>query len=503
MAATTVIDQLIVKLGLDPRDFSKGQKQAAADQVKLENQVKKSSENMSRSFGGFIGKVAGIGTAAIAVKKFLQYTSELSTSIRQLGIDSDNFGIAASELRNFGNVAEMNGGKAEEATRSIGGLAKAVYDLAYNGQISDSLIMLGRLGVQFQDTTGNMRDFKAIALDTQAAIQQRMQNGMSRTNAYQMLLQAGFDPGLANTMLAGNLQEQLDRQAQRRQVTGDDVRLATAWEKSAANRSQAIDAAALRQLPLEAVAGTKINDAIAAAADAAGTVGSAQGSGGAQRAYDAAIEKTTSLMESLNDAIDKAVKATRQFPSGRKFYEPTIQEAAAKHGIDPELLAGVLSTESGFNPNAKSPAGAVGIAQLMPQYFKGAGENPHADIFTAAGELARLRDLRLKEGNDPDGAWNLALMDYNAGRSRVSKSMAGGKPLKEETLTYPGKVLGYAADAIPTPDAQRAATNSQTDITFEQVTVVTPRTDGESVAAEFTEATRRKMLAAHADTGVQ
>lgn len=507
MAATTVIDQLIVKLGLDPRDFTKGEKAAAAETVKLENQVKKSSESMGSSFLGFTKKVAGIATVAVAVKRFIQYTSELSANIRQLGIDSSNFNIAASELRNFGNVAEMFGGKAEDATRTVGNLTKAVYDLAYNGQISDSLIMLGRLGVQFQDTTGNMRDFKSIALDTQAAIQQRMANGMSRANAYQILLQSGFDPGLANAMLSGTLQQQLDRQGQRRQVSRDDVALATRWEQSAANRSQALDAAALRQLPAEAVAGTAVNDAIAAAADAAGTAdvsGALSEFGDTVKDAGSAVKQgAADLLLGLEKLADRAIEKSRQFPTGRKFYEPTIQEAARKYGLDPELLAGVLQTESGFNPQAKSAAGAVGITQLMPQYFKNAGQNPHADIMTAAAELSRLRNLRMKEGADADGAWNLALMDYNAGRSRVSKAMSGGKPLAQETLDYPGKVLGYAADAVPTPSGESRMQTSKTDVYIDGVTINTPRTDGEALATEFTEATRRKMLAAHADTGVQ
>lgn len=510
MAGTTVIDQLIVKLGLDPRDFSKGNKQAAAETVKLEQQVKKSSEGMGRSFGGFVGKVLGVATAAVALKKFISYTSELSANIRQLGIDSDNFHIAASDLRNFGNVAQMMGGKAEDVTKTIGNLNKAVFDLAYNGQISDSLIMLGRLGVQFQDTTGNMRDFKSIVLDTQSSIQNLMAGGTSRANAYQLLTQAGFDPGLANAMLQGNVGEQLARQEQRRQVNRDDVKLATAWEQSAANRSQAIDAATLRQLPLEAVAGTKLNNTIAAGMDKAGTVQvgeAAEDLGNTFRNAGKAVKDgVTDFLLGLERLADRTTAKT--MPRGRAAYEQTIQAAAKKYGLNAEMLAGVLQTESGFNPaahNAKS--GATGIAQLMPQYFAGAGKDPHADIFTAAGELRRLHDNIVARGEaDDDGAWFLALQSYNAGESRVRKSnRPGGKPLKPETLEYPGKVLGYANQAMVSPDAQRSGTggNRSTDITFEQVNINTNGKNGEAIATDFVDATRRKMMAAQADSGVQ
>lgn len=505
MAGTTVIDQLIVKLGLDPRDFSKGEKQAAQDTVKLENQVKKSSDNMGRSMLGFTGKVLGLATVAIAVKKFIGYTSDLSASIRQLGIDSANFHIAASELRNFGNVAEMMGGKAEDVTKTVGGLAKSIYDLAYNGQISDSLVMLGRLGVQFQDSTGNMRDFKSITLDTQSAIQRSMQNGTSRANAYQMLLQAGFDPGLANAMLKGDVGQQLARQEQRRQVNKGDIDLMTAREQSADNLSQATDAASLGN----AIVRGKIKGETALY------------NKGAEVLDKAGTTEVNEIISNFGNVIKDAGSAVKDFilgleqradnmtaknmPRGRAAYEDTIQAVAKKYNINPEMLAGLLQTESNFNPSAvNSKSGATGIAQLMPKYFPGAGKNPHKDIDTAGEYLRKLHDAHVQKGDaDDDGAWYLALQSYNAGQTRVRKSMQGGKPLTQETQDYPGKVLGYAEGAVPTPNAQNGGTNNRTDITFEQVTIQTPRTDGEAVAGEFVDATKRKLMAAQAETGLR
>lgn len=502
MANTTVIDTLIVKLGLDPKEFTDGQKKAAAEGVKFKNETKKNTDEMGRNWTGFIGKVAGIAGAAVLVKKFLSYTSDLSAGIRQLGIDSDNFKIAAAELKNFGNVAEMNGGKAEDATKTVSGLAKAVYDLAYNGSMSDSLIMLGRLGVQFQDTTGNMRDFKSIVLDTQASIQGAMRNGTSRANAYQMLLQAGFDPGLANAMLQGNVGAQLASQQQRRQVSGADVSLATKWEQSAANRSQALDAAALKQLAIEAVPGTIANNAIAATADAAGnaTMGSVTDS------------LTTSFKEATNAVSDFAHRLMstaegarlKSLPRGRKAYESDIQGAARKYGLDPETLAGILKTESNFDPTATSSTGRRGIAQLTPAYFPGAGNNPHADIYTAAKELARLKQKHLKAGNDDAAASYLMLEDYNAGARGASEMRSGKRSYTDETLAYPGKVLGYASQATPSPNAQAlGGGGSRTDITFENVQVNTTGRNGEAIANDFVDATRRKMQAAQAETGTQ
>lgn len=509
MAGATVIDQLIVKLGLDPKDFNKGQKEAAAAIVSTENTVRKSSESMGRSVMGFTGKLLGVATAAVAVKKAATYVSDLSTRVRDLGNNAKAFGLVASEFRNFQNIGEMMGGKPEEVTRSIGNLSKAVYDLAYNGQISDSLIMLGRLGVQFQDTAGKARPFRDIVLDTEQQIQRLLKTGTSYENAGHMLAQAGFDPGLSRAILEGTVGAQLAQQEARRQVSGDTVKAATDWEKSATNRDQAIAAATLRTLPTAAKGGIAANDLIANAAEGASDLtlqGGAEAIGEAlSKGAEAVKEGATKLVDSLGDLGDKLRASI--YPTGRGHYEQTIQDAARKHGVDPEMLAGVLATESNFDPSAVSPAGAKGIAQLMPKYFPNAGKNPHEDIDTAAGYLREQFDSFKRDGMSDDDAYWHALQSYNAGQSRVRKSMqAGGKPLAQETLDYPGKVLSYAS-AGPSPGAQGAVSaggnTSSTEVNIGKVDVYTQATDADGIAKDFAGATRRKVLAAQADTGMQ
>jgi soluble lytic murein transglycosylase-like protein len=196
------------------------------------------------------------------------------------------------------------------------------------------------------------------------------------------------------------------------------------------------------------------------------------------------------------------------YPKGRQNYENTIQSAAKRYGIDPEMLAGVLGTESDFDPAAVNPkSGATGIAQLMPKYFPGAGRNPHEDIDTAAAYLRTLRDSFQKSGESEDDAYYHAFQSYNAGQSRVRKAMAGkGPPLKQETLDYPGKVLSYAAGAVPTPGAQNtsnSSSNSKTEVNIGKVDVVTRATDTEGIARDFAGAAKRKLMAAQADVGMQ
>lgn len=506
MGAPTVVDQLIVKLGLDPADFSTGRKKAAAEVVTLEKDVKKSSDNMGASVVGFTKKLLGIAGAAILVKKAIGAVSDLSVTVRQLGIDSRSFGIAAAEMRNFQNIGEMMGGKAEDVTKTIEGITKAVFNLTYNGQVSDSLIMLGRLGVRFQTTAGQAREFRDIVLDTEKAIQGRLRSGSTtRENANQMLLQAGFDPGLAQAILEGTVGTQLAQQRTRRQINGEDLALMTEWEKSAAGRDQEVIATAIGAPTTRAQARVGIagNRAIEAAAHAGKDMETFTQS--MNQAAEGIKSGAGKLVDALEEVGSRALRAA--YPKGRQNYENTIQHAARRYGIDPEMLASVLGVESNFNPAAVSSAGAVGIAQLMPKYFPGAGRNPHEDIDTSAAYLKTLRDSFLKDGMSEDDAYRYALQSYNAGQSRVRKAIAGqGKPLAQETIDYPGKVMSHMRGAVPTPGAQNSGAstgNSSTEVNIGKVDVVTQATDADGIARDFAGATRRKLMAAQADVGMQ
>lgn len=504
MAGTTVIDQLIIKLGLDPRDFTKGEKQVAASVVKTEQQVKASSESMGRSFVGFTSKLLGVATAVAAVKKIVGAVSDLSVSIRRLGIDSKNYNIAAGNLRNWQNAAEMMGGRAEDVTKTVAGLEQAVFNLAYNGQISDSLVMLSRLGVQFQTTTGQARKFEDIVMDTAKAIES---SGMSRSTAFQFLQQSGFDEGTINLILSGTkaMREQLALQEKRRQVTGKEVDAATKWEQSATNRDQSIAAAGLGALPAASAAGSKANDMIAAGAELAS--GQRTLAGTTAQLNKRFIGFMAKLEEWSNQATAKAA-AVNQRQYKRSEFDATINAAAEKEGLPPEVLSGLLRTESNFNPSAyNKKSGATGIAQLLPKYFPKAGQNPHQDIYTAAHYLAQMREDFSAEGEDMDTALQSALQAYNAGPTRLRNSRKpGGKPLTQETQDYAGKVMRDIAtpNAVTSPNVQGQANGGNyTKVDIDQINIQTQATDAEGIARDADGAVKRKLLASHAEAGVQ
>jgi cell wall-associated NlpC family hydrolase len=106
------------------------------------------------------------------------------------------------------------------------------------------------------------------------------------------------------------------------------------------------------------------------------------------------------------------------------------------YGIPEQLLERQIMAESGGNPAAKSPSGALGMMQLMPGTARGLGVenplNPHENIMGGAKYLA--------EQKQKFGSWRLALAAYNAGPGAVAKY--GGVPPYAETQDYVHKVLG-------------------------------------------------------------
>ena len=131
-------------------------------------------------------------------------------------------------------------------------------------------------------------------------------------------------------------------------------------------------------------------------------------------------------------------------PNGPKAVDisrlvPIIENAAKIHGLDPKLIHAVIRAESGYNADAISPKGAIGLMQLIPATAQRYGvsniNDPTENIF---GGARYLRDL-LRMFN---GDMELALAGYNAGENAVIR--AGNRiPPYPETMAYVPKVMSF------------------------------------------------------------
>jgi cell wall-associated NlpC family hydrolase len=102
----------------------------------------------------------------------------------------------------------------------------------------------------------------------------------------------------------------------------------------------------------------------------------------------------------------------------------------ARYHLPAGLLAAVAQQESGGNPSAVSPAGAIGLMQLMPATAAGMGVDPH-DPNQSIDAAAKILGASLRRY---DGSVPLSLAAYNAGPGAVAQY--GGIPPYEETRNY-------------------------------------------------------------------
>ena len=114
-----------------------------------------------------------------------------------------------------------------------------------------------------------------------------------------------------------------------------------------------------------------------------------------------------------------------------------ILAAAKATKVDAALIHAVISVESGYNPSARSRAGAVGLMQLMPGTAKRYGVKNRLDpAQNIHGGAQYLRDLKVQFDND----LQLVLAAYNAGEGAVMR-FGGRIPPFRETAAYVPKVL--------------------------------------------------------------
>jgi soluble lytic murein transglycosylase-like protein len=166
-----------------------------------------------------------------------------------------------------------------------------------------------------------------------------------------------------------------------------------------------------------------------------------------KRVYVNGDSPTTGHGRTISSPSTASSAASSDAPTDK--LDRIVQDAAARHDVDPALVKAVITTESGWNPRAVSNKGAVGLMQLIPgtaQRF-GVGNlfDPAQNVEGGTTYLKSLLD-RYK------GDLTKTLAAYNAGEHAVD--LFGGVPAYRETQRYVQKVT----DTYFRPDSGRNPT---------------------------------------------
>lgn len=163
-------------------------------------------------------------------------------------------------------------------------------------------------------------------------------------------------------------------------------------------------------------------------------------------------------------------------------YENLIVQYGEKYDVDPALVAAVIKQESNFNPNARSGAGAEGLAQFMRgtagTMAKETGHGLKYNIYDPETSIefcaAHLRDLLVKYNGNIDAA----LAGYNAGTGNADRwvrlGLLGNLPFGE-TRGYVVKVKNYYSIYLKLYGDNKLA-STQTKVETVKVEVKKPNT---------------------------
>jgi hypothetical protein len=211
-----------------------------------------------------------------------------------------------------------------------------------------------------------------------------------------------------------------------------------------------------------------VNDGPAAVADS-GSRSGAGGSTGRHLVYwsttehrykpvptsGAVMRAARSAASEVNSYLGKKAESTDPMPAAatgklnvawartaftERDIDAAIEQAAARHNVDPNLVRSVIKVESNFNPNAVSRKGAMGLMQLMPETARSLNvSNPFDPEQNVDAGVRHLRKLLDSYGGDV----RLSLAAYNAGSGAVARS--AGIPRIAETRSYVRRITDLYA----------------------------------------------------------
>lgn len=507
---TTIVDSLIVTLGLDSSGFKKGTDEATRQTKATQDTLKKSGEAMSRSLLDVARNVAVLFVGFESTSGLINFLGKLNQMQASIGRMALNFGMSAHSLDVWDKAVARSGGTVEGAQGAIGGLLADITRLHTTSEPSGLLRFLAAMGVNFQNIGENGRTAIDVFKDLAVAMDR-----MPRSQAFLLATQYGVSPDVmqllgrdpakraeefrkaeqeskindANAKAADELRERWYDIKQQMEaigivfltkITPAIERMLPAVERLAIVVADYISTFQLpgktKETPAEAEAfNEKIDERNAGIEDkrkiwdrfksffagvlSAGPIGILDNILGAS---------TASLADNIKRwSSDHLTPVPAQ-------YSDTFDEATTKYGLPPGLLPAIAYRESGFNPNvAQGAAGERGMMQIIPtKDYPNPGADPRADIRYAGQYLRRLHDQL-------GGEWDRAEAAYNDGARNVQNGTVA--PSTRNNYVPAAEIFRarYAAAA------RSGTTIVNNNTTTGDITLNTRATDGKAAAVDF------------------
>lgn len=192
----TVIDSLLVTLGLDPQPYKKGAADAERSQKNLKENTKKAGAEMQTAIGNVARQIGLLVLGFASIKGAMSFLGDINNADAALGRLAANTGQNVHELKLWGNAVEIAGGDAKEAQQDVLNLSQAVTALRTTGDVSPLVLLAQRLGVAFDDADGKLKPMAQILGEMGDGLRQ-----FDRRTAFNLGAGAGISQGTLNLLL--------------------------------------------------------------------------------------------------------------------------------------------------------------------------------------------------------------------------------------------------------------------------------------------------------------
>ena len=250
----TVIDSLIVKLGLDSTDFQRGEKRVADgldNTRKRTERTGKQVEASGKQAAEFFGQMQSAAVRFFAVLTVGRGLSDFTRTIIQTGAQLDrmakNFGTSTDRLSRWTAAVKVNGGTAEGFLGTMQGLSSALTELKLTGN-TGILPYLQALGVSVADAEGKARPLENILAD----IGDKLKELPSREDAFNIGSKLGIDDATINLLLKGRAEVEKLLAAQKAYSEADAEaarKAAENWEQVKVNIERTTQELVIKLLP--------------------------------------------------------------------------------------------------------------------------------------------------------------------------------------------------------------------------------------------------------------
>lgn len=224
----TIIESLVVQLGLDPANYVKKSKEIEKSSKQTEKSIKdvtvasrdttKGFNEAASSAAGFLAVIGG----SFALKALV---TDFATTNSAIARFSQNIGQSATTVSAWGNAAELVGGSASGLQASMQSLSATQSNFVSEGNMG-VIRYFSRFGVALFDAGMKARSADAIYMDLAKAMEGQIGSGaLSRPQANNWLLKMGMDQGTANLILEGSkaLSEAIKKQKEYNALTPEQA----------------------------------------------------------------------------------------------------------------------------------------------------------------------------------------------------------------------------------------------------------------------------------------